>query len=494
MLVLVYTWKVENDNVNLSKSIMADRTDRGDQKLIWTNTFYRELQRKVQTIIVSAQDGGSLSKQQKVIFPLASGLSRCKLSQICNLHRKGIAPYAVCEKTDGERRLFCVIIEERDKVSQEITRARIFAVDRALNILEMHRDIALDYAKGFCPADNSSLMILDGELVKPSLFVAFDVVYNGSKNFSRKHLDDRVSEVKRIIGNAQHYIVSKYTALDKAPLAVYAKLYRPLHALKKIFLRLKSPKGDSTEHTVYSPLERDKKLYQYTCKSDGIIFTPMDKSYVDLLHDGNGVYKWKRSENNTIDFALNIDEVQTALWNIKSVGGDGAESKTTHSASLTVPSWGSDVDVKPPGLDEEPSASTKTSLFNSLSSPEKRVDVKLYLMGYPVLDTDPNPMVVVKFASLPVSFLENIIWNTTEGKHSFEWRKRKSNYVVFESKYSLKHSRWEPICVRADKPRPNHISVGWNTIELLAERLDDIDICECSKTAWPAFVEKATPA
>lgn len=218
--------------------------------------------------------------------------------------------YAITDKADGERHFLLIFNKNA------------YLLSFNLKITKVNLNVNLDN------------VILDGELIKDNdklIFLAFDVVYyeddyRYNKKYNLIYRVNKLNEIIKKIGTLidfPNYLdknknveIKEIENFYKKELEIYWKKFKKIKreyffVTRKIYF---IPYGiDSSEVFTYANLLWKslvyKKLTPY--KLDGIIYTPLDSSYLIKYQDFESTpleYKWKPPIQNSIDFFILIDK------------------------------------------------------------------------------------------------------------------------------------------------------------------------------------------
>ena len=236
------------------------------------------------------------------------------------LRRKDIADiatdeYVVCEKTDGERAIL-VINPDWGLVYfvKRNLQVKILSLDNSSNQQELSA-WALSL-KG--------LTILDGELVSEHVsdralknaFLCFDAVMVNGDFIGKRHgvtLMDRILMASEFLFHSKLY----YFAFSSSPLIFKCKTFSPMADIAAVVSKLtpisQNCTGQSTDQIevlgwVYDEKNKADSADSFPHLSDGLIFTPIGKTYYDYL-----AYKWKPPNLCTVDFSVHLDHVLKAI-------------------------------------------------------------------------------------------------------------------------------------------------------------------------------------
>jgi hypothetical protein len=196
--------------------------------------------------------------------------------------------YLVCEKTDGVRHVLCAFMFCDKKVC--------FLVNRALDILLVTVTLPKHAYQG---------TILDGEFVNQELFMVYDSVFVSGVDVKNENLLKRLESADSV--------VSGILKMKTDPITIKIKTFYN-----------------------YKNISEFKKIYKsLTCKTDGVIFTPVNEPIRVGTHET--MFKWKPRDLNTIDFQAKLwyDGTKWGLY-VQEKGRLVFESELTHEET---PEW-----------------------------------------------------------------------------------------------------------------------------------------------------------
>jgi hypothetical protein len=377
--------------------------------------------------------------------PLAIAVSRTALKA----EMSRIA-YSVCEKSDGDRHLLLVLpntVHGHGKVLLVDRSFRFWQLQGALPSLR--RPVGDSFAErsvGCVMADEIARggpTLLDGELIdRPvvdglpvtvggptKVFLVFDAIHvNG-----RRTADEKLLQRLRYIGESVRLPLRederrrRERGLQLVPLLCLGKTFRPASELLSIWGMVRDCDA-STIHGVplASPTTRVYVDGERVNLNDGLVFTPNEGGYLDLLRGTNPrtgaspLFKWKPLHDNTVDFVIRRSDLTAVaepspvtLW----IGDYGHKLSPVARCDVT---------------------------------PEKALEL---------LAAVPKDEVVVECCVVAADW--------TLVRAAFERRE------FFPS--------WEIVKLRADKARPNFIKTAWSTLEVLSENVQPEEIVRVVK-------------
>ena len=237
---------------------------------------------------------GNLFSQQHVLFPG---------SMPCNLHRQNLlaicesrqGAYCVAEKTDGVRNI--MIIDGKGTT---------YLVDRSLSVKKMQLSLIQSVQRSRISDPCTAYSILDGELVRDfktmdPIFLAFDILVLDGTNICGLPYSQRQTKLASLI-SAFDEKYEHHKLKCQVPRIILKDMHH-LSNLRNMFPQISNVMhGDRVAARAYATAK-------YTCKIDGLIFTP-DKPYLQGADEG--LLKWKYPDCWTLDVAvMEIDEYVT---------------------------------------------------------------------------------------------------------------------------------------------------------------------------------------
>ena len=348
--------------------------------------------------------------------------------------------YGVCEKSDGERAMMLLVATPTASAhGGPLVPPGAYLIDRTFDAAAIDGGVA--YA-AVMAAGGATL--LEGELLlrgddagtgtgARAVFNMFDCIAAAGADVAARPLKERLEALRKTAREP-------YLSLERARAAA-GEAAPPLYMIGKTILRSCDVKSvldkisapvhaveDDEMGDVPAPLESvvggaaATRTYRGDALringTDGLVFTPSDVSYRDLAKLGSAaplpLLKWKFTEENTVDFRVNLDDLDRAAMGRVAVGGGGA-------AARPVP------------------------LFVSTGREERDV-----------CELEITPKGAAAYAALA--------------------QRLHKDSLIIECAFVPARSAWVARRVRDKKTRANHIKTAWNTLEALVENISEAEL------------------
>ena len=210
--------------------------------------------------------------------------------------------YCVTDKADGERKFLFI-----SELTIKKFKNAIFLIDMNLNI---------QFTGLSCKDDNFVNTIIDGEhilYIKEkyiNTFYAFDIYFINKENIYKKIFYDNTKNNR--YGYLNHFFDNIKKNIKK-------------NKINDLNIELKHFEFISEKKDIYKCCDNifnnfNKSGAKINYKTDGLIFTPTNKNVIKMK---NVTYKWKPSEENTIDFL--IEKKKTIANNFITTINNGEE-------------------------------------------------------------------------------------------------------------------------------------------------------------------------
>jgi hypothetical protein len=365
--------------------------------------------------------------------------------------------YMVCEKSDGERVMLLAVPAPHGGVPGPAA----YLINRSFEVLTF--DGAAAYAEILCGRSANGAggpTLLDGELIQRAddagtgtgaraVYMVFDAITVHGGPVGRSPLDARL----HAIGNA---VRTPFKVADERlaqegrpslPLYLLGKYFMPKSAIGAVFACIHQPPpaavaggghGGGGAGPLTAPLESELqgaasggpssshgRVYRHDIRvngTDGVVLTPVRASYTDLFTSGRQscrlpLLKWKFADENTVDFRLKRGDLE------------GGDAEGTSSAS-------------------------------SGSSDGDRV-LQLFLSTGRDKRGNEHDVAVARCRTSHEAADAYLALLDRLGVDS----------LIVEASYDVEASTWRLRRVRDRKTRANHITTGWQTMEVAAEHI-----------------------
>lgn len=408
--------------------------------------------------------------QNELPGPLAVAVSRRHLPVLCT------QGYMACEKSDGERAMLLLV----GSAGTAGIPGR-FSIPPGAYLIGRDFDAeAIVGGEQYAPlcCASGGLVLADGELIiRPddagsgtnacAVYMVFDCMRWGAEDVGRAPLDVRLQAIadklrlpcrdeddrRARAGNPglPLLLLGKHFVPKARVGTIFACISeRPPHlhqqhaaaaagaAVGRLTAALETEAGGEAPHRLYRQGTRVNG-------TDGIVFTPMSPSYRDLFRSAEPgcaapLLKWKFADEHTVDFRLNVHSLtQQQHGGGKQRGGLG----------YGAPAAG---------------VSRPIQLFLGVGGDRSDVAVARTLLPPDACDA---------YADLAASL----------GLDS----------IIVEAAYDQTISAWSIRRVRNRKTRPNHISTGWSTLEVLSEALTSTELVSVLSTTSSAGSASSVP-
>ena len=270
-----------------------------------------ELKKSVQKFVLQKVFGSTKYNESSYIGenpelpgPYPASMNHSKLQVVKD------TAYAVCEKSDGERAML-LIIKSDPNISEGV-----YIIDRKFHV-ELLKCCA-DYVNELA---SMGPLLVEGELIIRSsdmgtgtnalvVFMMFDCICARGKDIAALYLPQRLALLKTDVREP-------FKAFD-----IRRNREVPLYLLTKSFVDKKNVGEVLSKIITYSecqygltaPVESEMvagpichRLYNNGINvngTDGLIFTPEQRSYRELLSGTPQIIKWKFTDENTVDFRV----------------------------------------------------------------------------------------------------------------------------------------------------------------------------------------------
>jgi hypothetical protein len=355
--------------------------------------------------------------------------------------------FGVCEKSDGER---CMLLLVAPPHAAPHPPPGAYLLDRSFAVRAL--DGGAEYGAALAKAGGPTL--LDGELLQReddmgsgtgarAVYMVFDCITARGADVAGKGLPERLQALSSAVREP-------FRVLDETPRAQGL----PLYLLGKTVVKKADvggllakmareggagAGGGDKQHRIY----RDGKRVNAT---DGLIFTPANVSYRELLLGGAGaavpIVKWKFLDEVTVDFKLKLADLERVATTgmARGRGGGGGGSGGGGGGGGGGGSSAGSADAPPPAAP---------------------VRVPLYLvLGQSDLETSACLLSPAEAAALV---------STADGAG-------RDDFLIAECAFEAHCSAWRIRRLRLDKNRANALRTGWSTLENLVENIGEAEV------------------
>tara|TARA_B100001059_G_scaffold236774_1_gene290176 strand:- start:5653 stop:9036 length:3384 start_codon:yes stop_codon:yes gene_type:complete len=411
---------------NIRKKYLELTLSDMEYKEIDNDSFYNKKKRKSRKYFIGPS---SISLEMNNIVPLNSETAT---SENINL------PYSVTEKADGARKLLYIAPNKK-----------VYLIDINLQV---------EFTGLICKNLDYLDTLIDGEHVLYdkrgeylNSYLCFDIYWQKGEDV-RIYPFAKIENLKyesKISDKIFRYneLVKTVTNFDLVP--VSKKEEEHLSVSVKTFY-LNDPNVPGSIFSKCNKILEDEKNGLFPYETDGLIFTPVDKSVgsrklgiLEKTKTWNLSFKWKPPQYNTIDFLVTTKKNDNGSDFVGNIFKDGQDlSKDNQITSFKTMILRVGFDERKHGFINP----CEDLLQNNIYPPR---DQKFNYKPAPFYPTDPTPDFPIHICHIPLKKKKDSLKMLTEdGKQEF------SDNMIVEFRFdkdSEENWQWKPIRVRYDK-------------------------------------------